>query len=248
VFIQINGISFSYNSVEVLKDVNFHIDKGDLIAILGNNGVGKSTLLKCINRILKPKFGTILIEGQDTKKLGSEIAKKVSYVSQRNQATRLTVFDAVLLGRKPYVKWDISKRDLEITKCVIEMFSLQEIAMRFVDELSGGELQKVIVARALVQEPSLILLDEPTNNLDIKSQIEVMNIVKQIVQSNEISCLMAIHDINLALRFIDKFILMKDGKIFSSGGLEIITEENFSETFGVKIKIKQIDGRPFLVF
>ena len=247
-FIQINGISFSYNSVDVLKDVNFHIDKGDLIAILGNNGVGKSTLLKCINRILKPKFGTILIEGQDTKKLGSEIAKKVSYVSQRNQATRLTVFDAVLLGRKPYVKWDISKRDLEITKCVIEMFSLQEIAMRFVDELSGGELQKVIVARALVQEPSLILLDEPTNNLDIKSQIEVMNIVKQIVQSNEISCLMAIHDINLALRFIDKFILMKDGKIFSSGGLEIITEENFSETFGVKIKIKQIDGRPFLVF
>ncbi|WP_448590202.1 ABC transporter ATP-binding protein [Thermodesulfobium sp.] len=247
-FIQINGISFSYNSVDVLKDVNFHIDKGDLIAILGNNGVGKSTLLKCINRILKPKFGTILIEGQDTKKLGSEIAKKVSYVSQRNQATRLTVFDAVLLGRKPYVKWDISKRDLEITKCVIEMFSLQEIAMRFVDELSGGELQKVIVARALVQEPSLILLDEPTNNLDIKSQIEVMNIVKQIVQSNEISCLMAIHDINLALRFIDKFILMKDGKIFSSGGLEIITEENFSETFGVNIKIKQIDGRPFLVF
>jgi iron complex transport system ATP-binding protein len=248
VFIQINGISFSYNSVDVLKDVNFHIDKGDLIAILGNNGVGKSTLLKCINRILKPKFGTILIEGQDTKKLGSEIAKKVSYVSQRNQATRLTVFDAVLLGRKPYVKWDISKRDLEITKCVIEMFSLQKIAMRFVDELSGGELQKVIVARALVQEPSLILLDEPTNNLDIKSQIEVMNIVKQIVQSNEISCLMAIHDINLALRFIDKFILMKDGKIFSSGGLEIITEENFSETFGVNIKIKQIDGRPFLVF
>lgn len=247
-FIQINGISFSYNSVDVLKDVNFHIDKGDLIAILGNNGVGKSTLLKCINRILKPKFGTILIEGQDTKKLGSEIAKKVSYVSQRNQATRLTVFDAVLLGRKPYVKWDISKRDLEITKCVIEMFSLQKIAMRFVDELSGGELQKVIVARALVQEPSLILLDEPTNNLDIKSQIEVMNIVKQIVQSNEISCLMAIHDINLALRFIDKFILMKDGKIFSSGGLEIITEENFSETFGVNIKIKQIDGRPFLVF
>jgi iron complex transport system ATP-binding protein len=247
-FIQTKDVRFSYNSVDVLKDVNFHIGKGDLIAILGNNGVGKSTLLKCINRILKPKFGTILIEGQDIEKLGSEIAKKVSYVSQRNQATRLTVFDAILLGRRPYVKWNISKRDLEITKGVIEMFSLQEIAMRFVDELSGGELQKVIVARALVQEPSLILLDEPTNNLDIKSQIEVMNIVKQIVQSNEISCLMAIHDINLALRFIDKFILMKDGKIFSSGGLEIITEENFSETFGVKIKIKQIDGRPFLVF
>jgi iron complex transport system ATP-binding protein len=247
-FIQTKDVRFSYNSVDVLKDVNFHIGKCDLIAILGNNGVGKSTLLKCINRILKPKFGTILIEGQDIKKLGSEIAKKVSYVSQRNQATRLTVFDAVLLGRRPYVKWDISKRDLEITKCVIEIFSLQEIAMRFVDELSGGELQKVIVARALVQEPSLILLDEPTNNLDIKSQIEVMNIVKQIVQSNEISCLMAIHDINLALRFIDKFILMKDGKIFSSVGLEIITEENFSETFGVKIKIKQIDGRPFLIF
>ena len=234
--------------MDVLKDVNFYIEKGDLIAILGNNGAGKSTLIKCINRILKPKFGTILIEGQDVEKLGSEIAKKVSYVSQRNQATRLTVFDAVLLGRRPYVKWGISNKDLEITKGVIGMLSLQEISMRFVDELSGGELQKVIVARALVQEPSLILLDEPTNNLDIKSQIEVMNIVKQIVQEKKISSLVAIHDINLALRFIDKFILMKDGKIFASGGLEIITEENFSETFGVMVKIKNIDDRPFLVF
>ncbi|MEO1783681.1 ABC transporter ATP-binding protein [Thermodesulfobium sp. 4217-1] len=247
-FIQAKDVRFSYNSVDVLKDVSFHIEKGDLIAILGNNGVGKSTLIKCINRILKPKFGTILIEGQDVEKLGSEIAKKVSYVSQRNQATRLTVFDAVLLGRSPYVTWGISNRDLEITKGVIEMLSLREISMRFVDELSGGELQKVIVARALVQEPSLILLDEPTNNLDIKSQIEVMNIIKQIVQEKKISSLMAIHDINLALRFIDKFILMKDGKIFSSGGLEIITEENFSETFGVQVKVKNIDGRPFLIF
>ncbi len=247
-FIQAKDVRFSYNSVDVLKDVNFYIEKGDLIAILGNNGAGKSTLIKCINRILKPKFGTILIEGQDVEKLGSEIAKKVSYVSQRNQATRLTVFDAVLLGRRPYVKWGISNKDLEITKGVIGMLSLQEISMRFVDELSGGELQKVIVARALVQEPSLILLDEPTNNLDIKSQIEVMNIVKQIVQEKKISSLVAIHDINLALRFIDKFILMKDGKIFASGGLEIITEENFSETFGVMAKIKNIDDRPFLVF
>ncbi|AWB10697.1 MAG TPA: ABC transporter ATP-binding protein [Thermodesulfobium narugense] len=247
-FIQAKNIRFSYNSVDVLKDVSFYIEKGDLIAILGNNGAGKSTLIKCINRILKPKFGTILIEGQDVEKLGSEIAKKVSYVSQRNQVTRLTVFDAVLLGRKPYVTWGISKKDLEITKGVIEMLSLQKISMRFVDELSGGELQKVIVARALVQEPLLILLDEPTNNLDIKSQIEVMNIVRQIVQDKKISALMAIHDINLALRFIDKFILMKDGKIFSSGGLEIITEENFSEVFGVMVKIKNIDGRPFLIF
>jgi iron complex transport system ATP-binding protein len=246
--IQAKDVRFSYNSVDVLKDVNFQIEKGDLVAILGNNGVGKSTLIKCINRILRIKFGAILIEGQDIRELGSDIAKKVSYVSQRNQSARLTVFDAVLLGRKPYIKWGISKRDLEITKNVIEMLSLQDISMRFVDELSGGELQKVIVARSLVQEPSVILLDEPTNNLDIKSQIEVMNIIKQIVRDKKISCLMAIHDINLALRFIDKFILMKDGKIFASGGLDIITEENFREVFGVMVRIKQIDGRPFLVF
>ncbi|AEE14998.1 Phosphonate-transporting ATPase [Thermodesulfobium narugense DSM 14796] len=247
-FIQIRDIRFSYNSVDVLKDISFHIEKGDLIAILGNNGVGKSTLIKCINRILKPKLGTILIEGQYIEELGADVAKKISYVSQQNQATRLTVFDAILLGRKPYVSWGISDKDLEITKKVIEMLSLHEISMRFVDELSGGELQKVIVARALVQEPILILMDEPTNNLDIKSQIEVMNIIKRIIKEKKISCLVAIHDINLALRFIDKFILMKDGKIFSSGGLEIITEENFNKVFGVKVKIQNIDGRPFLLF
>ena len=168
--LSVNNIDFSYNGKNVLKNVKFTVKKGEVVSILGVNGAGKSTLLKCINRMLKPKKGTILVDNFNLNKLnGGEIAKKMAYVSQMVFGNYITVFDAVLLGRKPHIKWDVSKKDLEITGKVLELMHLEENALRYTKELSGGELQKVVIARALVQEPQILLLDEPTNNLDLKT-------------------------------------------------------------------------------
>src|SRR5690554_5199476 len=156
--LSVNDIAFSYNGKDVLKNVKFEVNKGEVISVLGVNGAGKSTLLKCINKILKPKKGTILVNNFNLKKLNKEeIARKMAYVSQTASANYITVFDAVLLGRKPHIKWDVSRKDLDITGKVLKLMNLEEHALRFTRELSGGELQKVIIARALAQEPQILL-------------------------------------------------------------------------------------------
>ena len=170
-----NKVEFSYGSVPVLCDVNFEVKKGDFISILGVNGSGKSTLMKCINRILRFKEGMIFVEDRDLKQMKAiEIAQKIGYVPQTSEKGFVTVFDAVLLGRKPYIKWDVSQKDIELTEEILKIMGLEEYSLRYINELSGGELQKVVIARALVQEPQILLLDEPTSDLDLKNQLEVM--------------------------------------------------------------------------
>ena len=167
--LSVDGIEFSYKSKRILENVKFKVNRGDVVSILGVNGAGKSTLIKCINKILKPKQGTILIDNYDIDKLDNlEIAKKMGYVPQRADGNYMTVFDTVLLGRKPHIKWEISEKDIELVNNILKLMNLEDYALRYTNELSGGELQKVIIARALVQEPHVLLLDEPTNNLDLK--------------------------------------------------------------------------------
>ncbi|MBP2071482.1 MAG: iron complex transport system ATP-binding protein [Thermoanaerobacterium sp.] len=239
--LNIDGIEFSYSSVPVLKNIRFDIKRGELLSILGNNGAGKSTLLKCINKILKPHKGTIYIEEEDILKLDRvEIAKKIGYVAQRNENGRFTVFDAVLLGRKPHIKWDVTKKDLKIVNDVINKFNLDKLSLRYLSELSGGELQKVVIARALAQQPLVILLDEPTNNLDLKNQIEVLRIIKQTVKEQNIAAIVIIHDLNLALRFSDKFLLLKDNSIYAYGGEEIMTEENIEAVYDIPVAVERV--------
>lgn len=246
--LSVKNIAFSYPSREVLNSVSFTIPEGKCIAILGTNGTGKSTLLKCIDRILKPKGGTVYVGGEDIRQMsGRQLAQKIGYVAQNQQQSRCTVFDSILLGRKPYIKWDVSDDDLEIVEQILHAFNLSEYAMRYTDELSGGELQKVIIARALAQQPNVLLLDEPTSNLDLKNQLDVIATIKKIVEKQKIAAVVTMHDLNLALRFADKFLLLKGGEVYAAGGREIITPQNIKEVYDVDIVIQDCYGIPVVV-
>ncbi len=246
--LSVKDLAFSYPSHSVLRDINFSIGRGDFLAILGVNGAGKSTLLKCINRILKVHTGSVVMERENVFKLNrKQLAKKIGYVAQHQESLGITVFDAVLLGRKPYIKWDVSAKDLQITHEALEKLELEDYALRLVNELSGGEQQKVMIARALAQEPELLLLDEPTSSLDLKNQMEVAGIIREVVKKHQISAMVTMHDLNLALRFADKFLLLKDGEIFAAGGLEVMTPENIESVYSVPVKVRNFEDVPVVI-
>ncbi|ADB58122.1 ABC transporter ATP-binding protein [Archaeoglobus profundus] len=244
--IRIKGLEFSYDSIQALKNVTIDIYESEIVAIVGPNGSGKSTLLKCIDRILKPQKGVILINGKDVKNFSQiEIARTVGYVPQSvKQFFPATVFEVVLMGRRPYLGWRCSRRDIEKVFEVLRILDIENIAMRDFNELSGGQQQKVLIARALAQEPEILLLDEPTANLDIKHQLEVMEIIRNIVRENGITAVVAIHDLNLASRYADRIVMMKDGKVFAVGDPnDVLTPTNIEKVYGVKVKVIKLDGR-----
>ena len=247
----INKLSFNYTGIQVLKDVEMEVGLGEMLSIVGPNGSGKSTLLKCINRILKTKQNTVLIDGKDTSKLNlKELSKIMGYVPQSSTSTfPFTVFDVVLMGRKPYIHWNLSERDNEIVAEMLDFLGIGELAMRHFNELSGGEQQKVIVARALAQQPQILLLDEPTSSLDIKHQLEILCMLRSLTQSKERSVIVTMHDLNLASRFSDRMIMLKQGKIFASGTPEsVLTEENIEKVYGISCKVTDsILGKPQVV-
>lgn len=246
--LSVQNLAFKYPSHQVLKDIKFTVQAGECLAILGTNGTGKSTLLKCLNRILKPQTGTVFLEEDELFKLNRiKMAQNIGYVAQNHESSRNTVFDTVLLGRKPYIKWDASKKDLEIANNAIQMLGLEKYALRYVDELSGGELQKVIIARAVAQEPKILMFDEPTSNLDLKNQLEVISIIKEIVKNKHISAIVTMHDLNLALRFADKFMFIKEGKIFATGGMEVMTSENIQSVYSVSVNIEKFGTTPVVI-
>ncbi|MCP8306507.1 MAG: ABC transporter ATP-binding protein [archaeon] len=233
----INKLSFSYRSTAALKDVTVEVNIGEVLSIVGPNGSGKSTLLKCIDRILKPNQGAVLIDGKDVANMGlRELSKMMGYVPQNSTNTfPFTVFDVVLMGRRPHIRWSVSERDKEIVAEILEFLGIDKLAARHLNELSGGEQQKVIVARALAQQPQILLLDEPTSNLDIKHQLEILSILRGLTQSMQRSVIVAMHDLNLASRFSDRMIMLKQGCIFAIGTPEsVLTEENIETVYGVK--------------
>lgn len=248
--VEVNNISFAYRrtSRNVLEDISFAIQKNQCIAILGNNGAGKSTLLKCIDRICPAKKGAVLVDSKNVFNMKKNVvAQNIAYVPQMNTSLNMTVFDLILLGRKPYIKWDATSKDRQIVFDIIQKMKLNDFALRNVSELSGGELQKVMLARALAQEPKLLLLDEPTSNLDPRNQHEVLQIIKKIANEHDTCLAIVIHDLNLAIRYCDRFIFLKDSRIFSYGGLEIITPENIEEVYRIHVHIIQYMGVPVIV-
>ncbi len=237
--LEVNGVEFQYKSKEVLKDIKFHLKRNEILSILGPNGVGKTTLLKCMNAILKPKSGAILIEDEDILKLEQiEIAKRLGYVPQRCEPARLTAFDAVLLGRMPHIKWNVSPEDIMLVESTIKKLNLEHVALRYIDELSGGELQKVSIARAIAQNPKLLLLDEPTSSLDLRNQLDILDTVRDVVRNENVSAIMTMHDLNLAFRYSDKFIFLKNGTIYAAGSMGDITPQVIEEVYGVPVTIQ----------
>lgn len=246
--LNVQDLSFRYNSHPVLQDVGFEAVPGEIVAILGPNGAGKTTLLRCLNRILRPQTGTVMLGEQDlaTSSL-REIARSMAYVPQHIEPPRVTAFDAILLGRRPWVGWDMRRDDILKVQAMIDQLNLTGLALWHVNEMSGGELQKVVIARALVQEPRVLLLDEPTSSLDLRNQHEIMRFIRSVVQTHHLTALMTMHDLNLALHYADRFVLVKEGSVFCVGGEEVITPEVIEEVYGLPVTIERFCGRQVFV-
>jgi iron complex transport system ATP-binding protein len=244
VTLSIDGVDCSYGSIDVVKDVSFNVKKGEFLGILGPNGSGKTTLLRSISRVLKPKKGMILISDKDIYEMKSlDVAKQLAVVPQETPVSfDFSALEVVLMGRNPHMprfKME-SKEDFEIAKASMELTRTWEFADRPVTELSGGERQRVIIARALTQEPQILLLDEPTTHLDISNQLEIMDLIKCLCMSRKLLIVAVFHDFNLAARYCDSIILLKDGKIIAVGNAEeTLTSENVKKVFNVDTIVKK---------
>ena len=248
--LQIKNLSFSYGSTQILKDINMELGSSDVLGIVGPNGAGKSTLLRCIDRILVPQNGTLLLDGQEMKQMSSmEIAKKIGYVPQSISNTfPATVFDTVLMGRRPHLGWRSSEKDIDTVLEVLTMLKIKYLAMRDFNEISGGQQQKVLIARALAQDAEILLLDEPTSNLDIRHQLEVMEILTKLVKKKGLSVMMAIHDLNLASRYSDRIIMLNGGGIRDTGDpVSVLTAENIQSVYGVEVIVKHEADKPYII-
>ena len=249
VSITIKGLTFSYNSHKILDDLNVVVDDSEILGLVGPNGSGKTTLIKCIDRILKPK-GSILLDGKEIENMSrQEVARQIGYVPQSSSTPlATTVFDTVLMGRRPHISWRVKDADLEKVAEVLERLHLGDLAMRDFSQLSGGQKQKVLIARALAQEPAVLLLDEPTSNLDMKHQLEVMETVSSLVKEKNISAVMAIHDLNLAARFSDRLVMLKDGQVYAAGEPKVLLNEaNICKVYGIEAMVINALGRPYIV-
>lgn len=244
----VDGIEFSYNCRSAIRQISFEVDKGDILGILGMNGAGKSTLLKCLNKILLPKQGAVLLNNQNILKMNSlEVARQVGYVPQNSVVTTVSVFDLILMGRKPHIKWKVTKNDYRIVESIIKQLKLEHLCLSPMSQLSGGETQKVIIARALAQEPGVLLLDEPTSSLDLKNQFEVMRLIRKIVKEKQLAAVVSIHDLNLALRFTDKILMIKDNTVYSLSNKEDVTEEMIQDVYEMDVTLHQVNGNSVVI-
>ena len=176
-----------------------------------------------------------------------DIARKIGWVPQRSNMSRIKVYDLILLGRKPYFRWNPSKEDYKKVEEAINIMGIKDISLRYIDELSGGEFQLVQIVRALAQDPLAILLDEPTSSLDIRNQHLLMHKMKEIIHGSSRAAIITMHDVNLALRYSDKFLLLKDGSICAVGDKSIITPENILKVYDMKVKVVEIGGYPLVI-
>ncbi|ADL07912.1 ABC transporter ATP-binding protein [Thermosediminibacter oceani] len=253
--LEVKNLSYSYKDKSILEDVCLEINPGEFAGILGPNGSGKTTLLNNINRWLVPQKGSILIEEQKVESLSPKtLAQYVATVPQETSLDlSFTVEEIVMMGRNPYLKtFEREKpRDKTIIEECMKAVGIWNLKDRYINELSGGEKQRALIARALAQQPKVLVLDEPISHLDINYKWEILELLKNLCKNMKIIVLAVLHDINLASLFCDKLLLLKDGKIFKSGSPEeVITEQNIREVFDVdvKINIQPQSGRPMITF
>ncbi|MFP4545538.1 MAG: ABC transporter ATP-binding protein [Methanomassiliicoccales archaeon] len=242
---------FAYDSHPVLNGVSLRLKPSEILGLVGPNGSGKTTLLKCINKILKPEQGEVLLDENHVSGMDRiEVAKHIGYVPQSSNPdfSSPTVYEVVAMGRRPHLGWQVRERNSEGVWEILSMMGIDHLASRGFDELSGGQRQKVLIARALAQEAGVLLLDEPTSDLDIKHQLQVMEMIRNLTSCNGISGIAALHDLNLASRYCDKIVIMKEGKVFAAGEPEeVLTPRNIGTVYGVEVAIERFYGRPHIV-
>ncbi|MFN3527582.1 MAG: ABC transporter ATP-binding protein [Candidatus Altarchaeaceae archaeon] len=245
--ISVKNLQLKYGKNEILNDVTFDVEKGKVIGIVGPNGAGKSTLLKVITGIIKQNGGEVIVDGKNIKNLKrKEIARIMGVVPQRTPINPLfTCFDYVIMGRYAHIEKRAqvfeSENDLNIAREAMRMCGAEEFMERKLDEVSGGQLQLVIIARALAQQPKILLLDEPTTGLDLKHSMRIMNLVRNLVKNNGITAVVVVHELNLAARFCDEVLILHNKKIVAYGKpRDVLTEENIRNVYGVNVKIIDI--------
>ena len=246
--LSVDDLHFSYGETPILKNISLSVKNQEMIMILDPNGSGKTTLLRCLNGINRPQKGTITLEDKNMRRMsGREIARRIGYVPQSSEKVRLTAFDAILLGRRPYVGWRLAESDIMKVDAIIHTLGLDELALRYLDEMSGGELQKVTIARALVQEPRILLLDEPISSLDVKNQIEIMETMKHIIKGHGLSAVISLHDLTMALRYGDRFVFMKKGEIRYVLAKDEISPQVIADIYDISVDIEFVHGSPVII-
>ena len=242
--LRIDRVQFYYEARKVLDEISFEAGEGEFIGLIGPNGSGKTTLLKIVDGILRPKVGSVYLDCKRISELDpKELARELATVPQTADLSfDLKVFDVVMMGRYPYLgRLSVEREvDEEKVRFWMRLTNTLHLAERSIKEISGGERQRVLIARALAQEPRILLLDEPTSNLDVCYQIEVMSLLRMLVEKLGLTIICAIHDLNLAARYSDKIILINGGKIKSMGKpADVLTEENLREVFKIEARIER---------
>lgn len=248
--LRVKNLCFSYGKrkAPILKDVSLELEAGEIGILLGKNGAGKTTLFNNLLGILSPNGGSVSLNGEDLLKMPArERARHVAYVPQDIRLGALTVFDCVLTGRVSRFGLRADKTDLEAVEKILADMGLESLALRNANRLSGGERQKVAIARAMAGEPKLLVFDEPTGNLDIANEQLIIEEAKMLARTKGVAVLCSIHDLNRALYFGDKFFFLKDGVITSNGGRDAVTPLAIKSTFDLDVRIVEAENQKIIL-
>ncbi|MEI8215866.1 MAG: ABC transporter ATP-binding protein [Eubacteriales bacterium] len=239
--IEIKDLNFKYDDKWILEDINLKIPKGVFVSVIGPNGCGKTTLLKVISRMANPQKGNVLIKGRDIKNYShKELAREIAIVHQNsNPNFGLTCEEVVLMGRYPYqttFKWE-DKNDKLIARECMEYSGVWNLRNKYMTELSGGEFQRLMIAKALAQDTGVVLMDEPVASLDLKYQVEILSLCKRLIREKGITIIAPLHDINLARQFSDKTVIIQNGSVVEYGDTnETISHINIENLYDIKVR------------
>lgn len=248
---QLKNVGKSFGNQAILEDIQLNISPSKFTAFIGPNGAGKSTLLSIMSRLLKKDHGFLSIKGKEIEAWNSkELAKELTILKQKiNYQSKLTVEELVSFGRFPYSQDRLTKEDFKKVEQALEYLDILDLRNRFIDTLSGGQLQRVFIAMVLTQDTDFILLDEPLNNLDIKQGISMMKILRSLVDDLGKTIIIVIHDINIASQYVDEIVAFKDGKVFYQGTTnQVMRKEILDPLYEMDITLSEINGKKVCIY